>query len=111
MDCIFCKIARKEINSAVVFETETVIVIKDINPQAPTHLLIIPKAHYPTLNDCADPTLLADMLIAAKDAAARLGVAERGYRLTINTNKEGGQTVFHLHLHLMAGRALTEKMC
>lgn len=111
MDCIFCKIARKEINSTAVFETDAVVVIKDINPQAPTHLLIIPKAHYPTLNDCADQSLLSSMLIAAKDVAVKLGVAERGYRLTINTNKEGGQTVFHLHMHLMAGRAMTEKMC
>ena len=110
MDCIFCKISRKEISSSIILETDAIIVIKDINPQAPTHLLVVPKAHYATLNDCADASLLADMLMSAKEAAHKLGVAERGYRLTINTNKEGGQTVFHLHMHLMAGRALTEKM-
>lgn len=108
--CIFCKIAAREAKAEVVLETERVIVIRDIQPQAPTHLLIMPKAHYPTLMDCADPAVFSEMAEAAKRAAGELGVAKRGFRLVVNTNQEGGQTVFHLHMHLMAGKPLAGRM-
>ena len=106
MDCIFCKIAQKKIKVEPVLETDRVIVINDAHPQAPTHLLVLPKTHYSTLLDCNDKTLLADMMEAAVTAAKKLGKDERGFRLAINTNEEGGQTVFHLHIHLLAGRPL-----
>lgn len=110
MDCIFCKIASKKINSTVVHETERLLVIKDIHPQSPTHLLIIPKDHYSTLLDCKDKDLLGEMLMTAAEVANKIGVGERGFRTVINTNAEGGQTVFHLHMHLLAGRSLAGNM-
>lgn len=109
-ECIFCKIAEKKVNATIVRETGRVVAIKDINPQAPTHLLILPKAHYSTLLDCDDRDLLGEMLDVAKDMARELGVDKRGFRTIINTNEEGGQTVFHLHMHFMAGRPLTGRM-
>lgn len=109
-DCVFCRIAKKELPSGIVLETDRLIVIKDIHPQAPTHLLIMPKEHYSTLLDCDDRDLLSDMIEAAKKTAREMGVDGRGFRLTINTNPEGGQTVFHLHMHLMAGKPLAGKM-
>lgn len=109
-ECIFCKIAEKKIKAEIVAETGKVMVIKDINPQAPTHLLIIPKAHYPTLMDCDDKELFGELLQMAQDMARKLGVGNRGFRTVINTNEEGGQTVFHLHMHFMAGRPLLGRM-
>ncbi|MBI5885482.1 MAG: HIT domain-containing protein [Deltaproteobacteria bacterium] len=110
MDCIFCKIATKKVNVAPVIETDDVIVIKDLNPQAPVHLLVMPKAHYASVLDCKDAKLLAAMMEAAIAAAKKLKVDEKGFRLVINTNDEGGQTVFHLHMHLLAGRPLTGRL-
>ena len=110
MGCVFCKIASKEMKSTVVRETESIVVIKDINPQSPTHLLILPKKHYASILECPDKDLLAEMLVVAKEVAKEAGVDERGFRLVINTNEEGGQTVFHLHMHLMAGRSLMGRM-
>lgn len=109
-DCVFCMIAGKKMKAAVVSETDLVMVIKDINPQAPTHLLIIPKAHYSTLMDCDDKELLAELLDTARKTAKELGLSDRGFRTVINTNEEGGQTVFHLHMHFMAGRPLLGRM-
>ena len=109
-DCIFCKIAQKKIPATIVRESDSVIVIKDISPQSPTHLLVIPKKHYSTLMDCEDTELLGELLQTAREVATELGLSERGFRTVINTNSEGGQTVFHLHMHFMAGRALTGKM-
>lgn len=109
-DCVFCKIVSKEIPSSAVYETGSLLVIKDINPQSPTHLLIIPKQHYSTLNDCEDGELLGQMLLAAREVAREAGVAEGGFRTVINTNDEGGQTVFHLHMHVLGGRPQTGKM-
>jgi len=109
-ECIFCKIAEKKIKAEIVSETGKVMVIKDINPQAPTHLLIIPKAHYPTLMDCEDSELLGELLQTAQNIARELGLEDRGFRTVINTNEEAGQTVFHLHMHFMAGRPLTGRM-
>ncbi len=109
-ECVFCRIAEKKMKAAIVSETDNVMVIKDINPQAPTHLLIIPKAHYPTLMDCDDKELLAELLETARKTAKELGLSDRGFRTVINTNEEGGQTVFHLHVHFMAGRPLLGRM-
>jgi len=107
MDCIFCKIIKKEIPAAPILENDQLIAIKDINPQAPAHILIIPKKHYTTLLDCKDKTLFGEMLSMANEVAKKLGVHEKGFRLAINTNHEGGQTVLHLHIHLLAGRPLS----
>ncbi len=108
--CVFCRIVAKEIPSTVVNETEQTIVVKDINPQAPTHLLVIPRAHYSTLLDCGDDALLAEMMATARDTAQKLGIGKSGFRLVVNTNEGGGQTVFHLHMHLLGGRALAGRM-
>ena len=104
-DCIFCKIAAGDIPAERVLETEHSIVFKDIDPTAPVHCLVIPKAHIPTMNDAADtpPEVLADLLRAGAAAAKALGVAESGWRLVTNVNRDGGQEVFHLHLHLLGG--------
>ena len=107
MDCIFCKIANKEIPSTIVLESDSLVAIKDINPQAPVHILIIPKKHYSTLLECKEKGLLGDILSMANQVALKLGVNEKGFRVVINTNQEGGQIVFHLHLHLLAGRPLS----
>lgn len=110
MDCMFCKIVKKEIPSTVVLENENLLAIKDINPQAPTHILIMPKKHYSTLLECKDSDLLGGMVITASKIAEQLGVTEKGFRVVVNTNREGGQTVFHLHMHLLAGRPLSGVM-
>lgn len=109
-DCVFCKIASKKMPSTVVNETGRILVVKDTNPQAPTHLLVIPKTHYSTLLDCDDTSLLGEMIEAAKETAKKLGIAESGFRTVINTNAGGGQTVFHLHMHLLGGKPLTGRM-
>lgn len=110
MDCIFCKIAKKDIPAAVVLENDNLIAIKDINPQAPAHILIMPKKHYATLLDCKDKGLIGDMLLMANQVAEKLKVHEKGFRVVINTNQDGGQTVFHMHMHLLAGRPLSGMM-
>lgn len=109
-DCVFCKIVNKEIPSRVVGEDDDFIAIKDINPQAPIHILIIPKRHYPTLLDCEDSGLLGRMFLLANKMAKNQGVHEKGFRIVVNTNPEGGQTVYHLHIHLLAGRPLSGRM-
>jgi histidine triad (HIT) family protein len=106
-DCIFCKVAAGEIPAAVVKRAGRVLAFKDIHPQAPTHLLIIPTHHVASLNEAKDPGLLGEMLAFARDLARETGIAEKGFRVVLNTNPDGGQTVFHLHLHLLGGRALT----
>ena len=107
--CLFCKFASGAIAPAVVLETPTVLAFKDINPQAPTHVLIIPKRHIATLNDllASDSMLMGELLLAAKQVAADLGLAEPGYRLAINCGAGAGQSVFHVHLHLLGGRKLS----
>ena len=107
-DCLFCKFASGAIKPAVVHETGTVLAFKDINPQAPTHVLIIPKRHVATLNDlvAADAELMGEMLLVAKRVAADAGLAESGYRVAINCGAGAGQSVFHVHLHLLGGRRL-----
>ena len=107
-DTIFDKIIRKEITASIVFEDEYILAFKDINPQAPIHILIIPKKQIPTINDIKldDIELTGKLVYRAKLLAAELGIAEEGYRLVFNCNKNGGQEVYHIHLHLLAGRSM-----
>lgn len=109
MDCLFCQIAAKEIPADIIYEDDHVVAFKDINPQAPHHILVIPRQHIPTINDIQtdDSTLVGHCFQVAKQIAADLGVADNGYRLVFNVNKDAGQVVFHIHLHLLAGRKLT----
>lgn len=109
MDCIFCKIVDGSIKGDIVFEGETVIAFRDLNPQAPHHILIIPRKHIATVNDfdADDAAIFGQMGQAAKQIAADLGVAEKGYRLTLNCNADGGQTVYHTHMHFLAGRTFS----
>lgn len=104
--CLFCKMVAGEIQPDVVFENEAVLAFRDINPQAPTHILIIPKQHVATLNDLNDATLAGQLLQATVQIAAQEGLAENGYRTVINCNQHGGQEVYHLHIHLLGGRQL-----
>lgn len=104
MNCLFCKIVSREIPATIVAEDAHCLAFRDINPQAPTHLLVIPKEHVPSLNQLTDPAVAGRVLAFARDLALQEGIAERGYRVVINTNAEAGQTVFHLHAHLLGGR-------
>lgn len=108
-DTLFGKIIRREIPADIVFEDEHVLGFRDIAPQAPTHVLFIPKRAIATLNDAGaeDAELLGRLVLAASSFAKAQGFAENGYRVVINCNKDGGQTVFHIHLHLLAGRAMS----
>ncbi len=108
MATIFTKIIRKEIPADIVYQDDDVTAFRDINPQAPVHVLIVPNKEIPTVNDIdvQDEELVGKMFTAAKKIAAAEGVAENGYRLLINCNRDGGQEVFHLHMHLFAGRPL-----
>ncbi|HHJ34934.1 MAG TPA: histidine triad nucleotide-binding protein [Gammaproteobacteria bacterium] len=108
-DCLFCKIRDGEIPADTVFESDDVLAFNDVNPQAPTHILIIPKKHISTVNDIAqgDEELMGLLFDAAKKIAEQQGVGEDGYRLVVNCNEKAGQTVFHIHMHLLAGRAMT----
>ena len=107
-DCLFCKIVAGEIPAEIIFETETAIAFRDINPQAPTHVLIIPRRHIPTINDLqsGDEEIVGDLYMAAARIAADEGIAEDGYRVVMNCNEGAGQTVFHIHLHLVGGRPM-----
>lgn len=107
-DCIFCKIAAGDIPTATLYDDGDVLAFRDIQPEAPVHLLIIPRRHIATLNDLAeaDAALVGRMHWAAQQLAATLGVAQSGYRLVTNCNRDAGQLVFHIHLHLLAGREL-----
>jgi histidine triad (HIT) family protein len=108
MDCLFCNIANHTIDSNIIYEDDELVAFDDIRPQAPQHTLIIPKRHIATLNDLqADDTqLVGRMVMTAKQLAQDLGVAEQGYRLVFNCNRYGGQEVYHLHLHFLAGRQM-----
>ena len=103
-DCLFCRIIRKEIPATIVAEDEHCVAFRDINPQAPTHVLVIPRQHLARLGDARDPALVGRMHQMAAAIATREGIADRGYRTVINTNADAGQTVFHIHLHLLGGR-------
>jgi histidine triad (HIT) family protein len=108
-DCLFCKIARREIPATLVYEDERVAAFQDLNPQAPTHILVIPKRHIATLNDLSteDDQLVGELVRRAGAIAAERGLSAGGYRTVFNTNRDAGQTVFHIHLHLLGGRAMT----
>ena len=107
-DCLFCRIVAKELPSTVVYETDEVLAFRDINPQAPTHVVVIPKAHYPDAASLAeaDPALAGAVLAAAAAVARQEGVAESGYRLVFNTGPDAGQSVFHVHCHVLGGRSI-----
>ena len=107
-DCLFCKIIAGDIKGAIVYQDNDLIAIQDINPQAPLHALIMPRQHIATLNDLtpANDGLVGSMFRAAATLAKEKGYAERGYRTVFNCNSEAGQSVFHIHLHLLAGRPM-----
>ena len=107
-DTLFAKIIRREIPADIVYEDDDVLAFRDIHPQAPVHVLFIPKRPFATLNDvgAADAALLGRLMLAAAGWAKLQGFAEDGYRVVMNCNGHGGQTVFHIHLHLLAGRAM-----
>lgn len=111
-NCIFCKIINKEIPSTIVYEDNRVFAFNDINPEAPVHVLIVPKKHIPGVNDISpdDSTYLIDIHMAAKKIAEKLGIDKSGYRLINNCGPDAGQTVFHLHYHLVGGRKLGTKI-
>jgi histidine triad (HIT) family protein len=102
--CLFCRIVRREIPAQIVEETPDAIAFRDINPQAPYHVLVIPRRHLSSLNDVDDHTLISRLTEVATALARREGYADKGYRVVINTLDDGGQTVDHLHLHVLAGR-------
>ncbi len=108
-DCLFCKIRDGEIPGDIVFENENMLAFRDVNPQAPTHILIIPKKHISTVNDLeeSDEGIMGKLFHTAKLIAAQQSVSDDGYRLVVNCNEKAGQTVFHIHMHLLAGRAMT----
>ena len=108
-NCLFCRIVNKEIPASIVYEDERVLVFNDINPQAPLHALVIPKRHIASLNDLSatDDAIVGEMVRRAAAVAREKGYGDRGFRTVFNTNAEAGQTVFHIHLHVLAGRGLT----
>jgi len=112
MDCIFCQIVAGKVPSEIIYQDEAMIAFRDINPQAPTHLVIIPKRHIPSLAQLteAESSLVGHVVSTANHLAKGEGIAESGYRLVINCGKEGGQLVPHLHLHLLGGRKLSDKL-
>ena len=107
-ECLFCKIVEKEIPAEIVFENDKLLAFKDIDPQAPVHILIIPKEHITTTNDLSSKhrEIIGDIVLAAKRLAIEYDIAEEGYRMVFNCNKKGGQAVYHIHLHLLGGRQM-----
>jgi histidine triad (HIT) family protein len=107
-DCLFCKMASGEIKPDVVYETDEVLAFRDINPQAPTHVLVIPKAHIPSINDLGPEhaELVGKLYLAAQEVAKLDDIDEPGYRTVMNCNEDAGQTVWHLHLHVLGGRSM-----
>ncbi len=108
-DCIFCKIAAGEIPADIVYEDDAVVAFRDLSPQAPTHILIIPRRHIASLNElqAEDEGLVGHLFTVAGEIARAEGIADAGYRTVLNCNEDGGQTVFHIHLHLLGGRRMT----
>lgn len=106
MDCLFCKIVAGEIPADIVYESDSAVAFRDINPQAPTHVLVIPRKHIATINEMGDgdARIVGNLYAAAKEIAASEGIADHGYRTVMNCNEAAGQTVFHIHLHLLGGR-------
>jgi histidine triad (HIT) family protein len=108
-ECLFCKIVNKEIPAKIVFEDDRVLAFDDINPQAPVHVLLIPKEHFVSLNDIPEEKedLLGHIMSKARQVAQEKGVKESGYRIVLNTARDSGQDVFHIHFHLLGGRRMT----
>jgi len=106
--CLFCKMIKGEIKPDIVYENDDVLAFRDIHPQAPTHILVVPKQHIPTVNDLepGHEAVVGRLFLAAKTIAAQEGIAESGYRTVMNCNADAGQSVFHLHLHVLGGRLL-----
>ncbi|TCK06680.1 histidine triad nucleotide-binding protein [Phorcysia thermohydrogeniphila] len=111
--CVFCEIINGELPAKVVYEDEKVIAFHDINPQAPVHILIVPKEHIPTVNDLEEKhaEVVGHIFLVAKKIAQDMGFAENGYRILINCNRDGGQEVYHIHFHLLAGKPLGPMLC
>lgn len=109
MTCLFCNIANKNIPANLLFENEELIAFRDINPQAPSHILIVPKEHIATIDEAKvdHAALIGRMVLKARDLAAAEGINSEGYRLVFNINAGGGQTVYHIHLHVLGGRQMT----
>ena len=107
-DCLFCRIARREIPASIVYEDDRVLAFNDINPQGPTHVLVIPKQHIATLNDLSPEhdAIVGELVRRAAAIAKERGIDGGGFRVVLNTNRDAGQTVFHIHLHLIGGRSL-----
>ena len=112
MDCIFCKISSGEVTSDILHQDERMIVIRDINPQAPVHLLVVPRDHIESIRDIAesDASLIGHMVLVANQMAKQEDVYDKGYRLAVNCGEEGGQTVGHLHMHVLGGRQLSGQL-
>lgn len=111
-NCIFCKIIARQLPSSIVYENDKVMAFNDINPVAPVHVIIVPKLHIANVNELTaeNAAVLGDIHLAAKEIAAKLGIADKGYRLVNNCGADAGQTVFHLHYHLLGGRKLGAKI-
>lgn len=112
MDCIFCKIIAGQIPGSFVYQDDTVVAFKDINPVAPVHILIVPREHIVSLADITEGKagLVGHMAVVAYQIARQLGIADKGYRVTVNNGPEGGQAVPHLHMHLLGGRQLSGRL-
>ena len=106
-DCLFCRILRREIPATIVAEDEYCVAFRDIGPQAPTHILIVPRQHVSSLDEVTDPLLIGRAMMMAANVARSEKVVHPGYRTIVNTNAGAGQTVFHLHVHLLGGRVMT----
>ncbi len=108
-DCLFCKILEGEIPADIVFASDDVLAFRDVNPQAPTHILIIPREHIATTNDLSEnhELIMGRLFSAAKSIAGQEGISDEGYRMVVNCNEKAGQTVFHIHMHLLGGRSMT----
>jgi len=107
-DCIFCKIINREISASIVFEDERMIAFNDINPQSPIHVLLIPREHFASLKEIPDEKkdILSHLLLKARQIAQEKGIAKKGYRIVLNTERDSGQEVFHIHFHLLGGRRM-----
>ncbi len=113
MDCVFCKIVKGEIPAKVVYEDELIMAFHDINPQRKVHVLVIPKKHIPTLNDLTeeDKELMGHLMVKIPQIAKQLGIAEDGYRVLVNTNRHGGQEIYHVHFHILGGEPVGPMTC
>ncbi len=111
--CVFCKIVKGELPAKVVYEDDLVMAFHDINPQAPVHILVIPKEHIPTVNDLEErhKELIGHIFLVIKRIAKELGIDENGYRVLVNCNRDGGQEIYHIHFHLLGGKPLGPMVC